>query len=365
MNDVSKILTIALVTLLQACSTPANTVANPAKATATTTATTPAISSAEPLENAVENTDSEPVQVAAEKIADRPRVSQQPEYCAPQNYRQFFWNFVKDNDIQNNRMRVPYASAEIKVRDYNNPQKILEVVRKEDYQGFKISAVDYTMVYDDRSITDPNAKARLKLDFTRRGDDVFRVNYVRAEFETNPEEEDNNGKLIRTYGVPGAYIFVHRNGCWNLTAEERTVVSGTDRMVGSSAEGMGNSTAPSPKVAVAPNQQETQIETADYPEISEGMSYGTFRRRAADKGWKPDRSAQCSANVNPGSDLCEQLPELQSCDQYFCQMVFNRGRFRKLITLKVYGGNNDENALGRDSKWRVISWSIDDDNSQP
>ena len=122
---------------------------------------------------------------------------------------------------------------------------------------------------------------------------------------------------------------------------------------------------PSPKVAVAPNRQETQIETADYPEISEGMSYVTFRRAAADKGWKPDRSAQCSANVNPGSDLCEQLPELQSCDKYFCQMVFNRGRFRKLITLKVYGGNNDENALGRDSKWRVISWSIDDDNSQP
>jgi hypothetical protein len=125
------------------------------------------------------------------------------------------------------------------------------------------------------------------------------------------------------------------------------------------------SIAPEPEVAAAPERQETQVETADYPEITEGMSYGTFQRAAAAKGWQPNRSNNCEANINEGSTLCEQLPELQSCDQNSCQVVFNRVRTGKLITLKVFGGNTDQNALGRDSKWRVISWSIEDDNSQP
>jgi hypothetical protein len=118
-------------------------------------------------------------------------------------------------------------------------------------------------------------------------------------------------------------------------------------------------------VATAPERQQTQPKTIDYPEISEGMSYGAFRRSAAEQGWKPNRSSSCTANVDPGSALCEQLPELQSCDKNFCQVLFNRVQTGKLITLKVFGGNNDQNALGRDSKWRVISWSIDADNSQP
>ncbi len=127
--------------------------------------------------------------------------------------------------------------------------------------------------------------------------------------------------------------------------------------------------APIAPTPIAPDagtaRQATQVETIEYPEITEGMGYGTFQRAAAEKGWQPNVSPNCTANVDPGSALCEQLPELQSCDRDFCQVVFNRVRTGKLITLKVFGGNNDQNALGRDSKWRVISWSIDNDNSQP
>ena len=336
MNDVSKILTIALVTLLQACSTPSSTVANPAKATATTTATTPEISSAEPLENAVEKADSEPVQVAAQKIADRPRVSQQPEYCAPENYRQFFWNFVKDNDMKNNRMRAPYTSSEIKVRDYNNPQKILEVVRKEDYQGFKISAIDYTMVYDDRSITDPNAKARLKLDFKRRTEDVFRVNYVKAEFETNPEAEDNNGKLIRTYGVPGAYVFVHRNGCWNLTAEERTPVSGTDRTAGPRAEFLEG-------------------------KLTKGMAYADLRKTALMNGWVPLTSPDCKDNVGGPALVCNEIPEVNACSgDGYCLMFFNHQNSETRLSVTTYGPYDDWQTPGKASRLRVKNWGMGD-----
>lgn len=124
-------------------------------------------------------------------------------------------------------------------------------------------------------------------------------------------------------------------------------------------------TEPAPaKVAVLPVRQQTQPETSAYPEIYEEMHYGTFRQAAADKGWKPNVSPNCTANVNPGSSLCQQLPELQSCDKYSCQVVFNRVRSGKLITLKIFGAD-DGQVLSRGSKWRVLSWSIDDDNSQP
>jgi hypothetical protein len=122
---------------------------------------------------------------------------------------------------------------------------------------------------------------------------------------------------------------------------------------------------PAPEHAAASSRPETQMEITEYPEMTEGMSYRTFQQSAAEKGWQPNRSNNCKANINEGSTLCEQLPELQSCDQNSCQVVFNRVQTGKLITLKVFGGNNDQNALGRDSKWRVISWSIDADNSQP
>jgi hypothetical protein len=173
---------------------------------------------------------SEPLPIADARVqSDRAQSPKRPESCARENYGQFFWQFVKDNDMRNNPMRMPYSAASITVRDYQNPDQVLEVVEKQNYQGFKIDSVDYTLVYDDPTITDPKAKARLKREVKRLDDNTFRVDYVRAEFETDSEAEDNNGKLIRTYGAPGAYIFEHQNGCWTLTQEYRSQISGTDR----------------------------------------------------------------------------------------------------------------------------------------
>jgi hypothetical protein len=173
---------------------------------------------------------SAPLSIADARVnRDRAPSQRRPESCAPENYGQFFWQFVRDNDMRNNPMRMPYSAASITVRNYQNPDQIFEVVEKQNYQGFKIAAMDYTLVYDDPTITNPNAKARLKREVKRLDDNTFRVDYVRAEFAVDPEAEDNNGKLIRTYGAPGAYIFEHQNGCWILTQEYRSQVSGTDR----------------------------------------------------------------------------------------------------------------------------------------
>jgi hypothetical protein len=193
---------------------------------------------------------SEPLPIADTRVqTDRAQSSKRPESCARENYGQFFWQFVKDNDMRNNRMRIPYSAASITVRDYQNPDRVLEVVKKQNYQGFKIDSVDYTLVYDDPTITNPNAKARLKREVKRLDDSTFRVDYIRAEFETDGEAEDNNGKLIRTYGAPGAYIFEHQNGCWTLTQEYRSQVSGTDR---TSKRNLDEITTPQPAELEAP-----------------------------------------------------------------------------------------------------------------
>jgi hypothetical protein len=227
MNYQKLLLPIALLTLLQACtSLPKSSDAAPAPKT-NVSAIAPEGRNAVTVPPVIRSESLPIVDMRVE--TDRAQSLKRPESCARENYGQFFWQFVKDNDMSNNRMRMPYSAALITVRDYQNPDQVLEVVKKQNYQGFKINSVDYTLVYDDPTINDPNAKARLKREVKRLNDNTFRVDYVRAEFETDGEAEDNNGKLIRTYGAPGAYIFEHQNGCWTLTQEYRSQISGTDR----------------------------------------------------------------------------------------------------------------------------------------
>ncbi len=284
MNYQKLLLPIALVALSQACtSLPKTSDAAPAPKTAdrssapeTTNATdTPPVISSEPL----------PIADAGVQ-SDRAQSPKRPQSCAPDNYEQFFWQYVQDNDMNNNSMRAPYTAAQIQVRNYNNPSQVLEVVKQQDYQGFKITSVDYTLVYDDPTINDPNAKARLKREVKRLDDNTFRVDYVRAEFETDGEAEDNNGKLIRTYGAPGAYIFEHQNGCWNLTQEYRSQVSGTDRTA---------------------KPQAPAVEAL----LMKGMTDVELRETLSKSGWVPLVSANEQQDVNAcsGNGYCRTFYE--------------------------------------------------------
>jgi hypothetical protein len=219
---------------------------------------------------------------------DRAKTTQRPQSCAPDNYGEFFWQFVQDNDMHNNPMREPYSAAEIQIRDYSDPNQVLEVVKKQNYQGFKIASVDYTLVYDDPTITDPKAKARLKREVKRLDDNTFRVDYLRAEFETDGEAEDNNGKLIRTYGAPGAYIFEHQNGCWNLTQELRSQVSGTDRTAKPQA----------PSVASF---------------LKQGMTNVELRDALSKNSWVPLASADCQNQVGDAARKCREQEDVNDC----------------------------------------------------
>jgi hypothetical protein len=338
MND-GKILPLVLIALLQACATApikASDAATPISTTPGATATTLDQGRSNPSEGP-EKGRSELTQRSDSRQpqADQPRSTTPPEYCAPDSYRQFFWHFVKGFDYSNNRIRLPYTSASVQVRDYQNPDKVLGIVDKQNYDGFKIDSLDYTLVYLDETITDPNAKARLKVDFTRQTDTTFRVDYVKAEFEINPEEEDNNGQLIRTYGAPGAYIFEHRDGCWNLTQEFRSAtVTGTDRAF------------------ITEPQELAGL-------LTKGMAYADLRKAALQNGWLPLPSPNCKSNVGGTAAVCDEIPEVNACSgDGHCLMFFEHRLEKTKLSVSTYGPYSDWRTPGAASKLRVKTWGM-------
>ena len=119
-------------------------------------------------------------------------------------------------------MRSTYTANRIEVRNYENPSQLLEVMRRQDDE-FSISLRDYRWVILVPSSVDNSPYTRLKIDLRRVSQDRFRVDYIKAQYKytgntTGTESED----LVKTYGQPGAYVFQHRNGCWNLTQKLRS-----------------------------------------------------------------------------------------------------------------------------------------------
>ncbi|MEG5139383.1 MULTISPECIES: hypothetical protein [unclassified Microcoleus] len=145
-----------------------------------------------------------------------------PAYCAPDEYKEFFENFVRGKDRQGTDMRSTYTANRIEVRNYEIPSQLLEVMRRQDDE-FSISLRDYRWVILVPSSVDNSPYTRLKIDLRRVSKDRFRVDYIKAQYKytgntTGTESED----LVKTYGQPGAYVFQHRNGCWNLTQKLRS-----------------------------------------------------------------------------------------------------------------------------------------------
>lgn len=138
-----------------------------------------------------------------------------PQYCSPDQFNSFFENFVRGKDFQGNETRFTYTADTIEVRDYENPSILIEVLSKKDDE-FSISLIDYRWVQLVPSSVDNSPYTRLQIDFIRLDNNTFRVDYIKAEYAYDPQVGEEE-YLVRTYGKPGAYIFEHRNGCWNLT----------------------------------------------------------------------------------------------------------------------------------------------------
>lgn len=142
-----------------------------------------------------------------------------PQYCSPDEYRAFFETFVRGQDYQGNETRLTYTAETIEVREYENPSNLIEVLNKKDDE-FSINLRDYRWVQLVPSPVDKSPYTRLQIDLIRIDNHTFRVNYIKAHY-TYDSNRDGEEYLDYTYGEPRAYIFEHRNGCWNLTQKLR------------------------------------------------------------------------------------------------------------------------------------------------
>jgi hypothetical protein len=180
-----------------------------------------------------------------------------PPYCAPNGYRDFFAHFVRGHDPQKNETRNTYTWDQVEIRNYDQTEQLLAVVKRKSYKAFRLG-LDNNWIYIDRQnphfhdqpeirishrkpgdepiyyadktdlqnlqrdtfVTRLKAQQYTKLVFRDVTDRSFQVDYADAQLlrsrATNPAIS-----WIETSEISGAYVFEHRNGCWYLTQDLR------------------------------------------------------------------------------------------------------------------------------------------------
>jgi hypothetical protein len=129
--------------------------------------------------------------------------------CAQDEYQKFFEDFVELVDA-----RKDYVSHEVEVLDAKNPARKLGIITREQYDGFRIGVVDSRWVYTNDPVTVSQDSPLLDVNIKSIDDQTFRVDYVKAKF-------DSDDNVTKRYGKPGGYIFKYRDHCWYLTQELR------------------------------------------------------------------------------------------------------------------------------------------------
>lgn len=128
------------------------------------------------------------------------RAALPPEACA--KTEDGFVLFLNDV-VTDPTMRAAYSAPRIAERDVRNPSK--PVARPSE--PFRLTTNGSFWLYNEsgRAAAKP---ARLTLTFTLTGNRM-RLGLVKTKF--SPEDE-----IIGTFGAPEAYVFEHRQGCWQL-----------------------------------------------------------------------------------------------------------------------------------------------------
>lgn len=109
-------------------------------------------------------------------------------------------------------LRSRHTSPDIEIRKISDKNNKIGIETKEQNKPFKIGLIDYRWSY-----VTPDEKAdksdRIEIKIHREGD-AMQVDFIRAHYT-------NDDTLIETYGAKGAYVFEHKNNCWQLTQELR------------------------------------------------------------------------------------------------------------------------------------------------
>lgn len=124
-----------------------------------------------------------------------------------------FWSFFQDY-VNREDVRARYTAPTIEIRSYADPKKVLGSEAVQGNGAFKIGLVDNMWSYIEPSRADDDTPYdRVELDLRNQGD-FMRMNFSKAEYAPNDD-------LIKKFGAPGAYVFQHKDNCWQLVQELR------------------------------------------------------------------------------------------------------------------------------------------------
>jgi hypothetical protein len=148
--------------------------------------------------------------------------------CSTTEFEYFFRVFVRglDDLMPRSAVRNAHVSPQVQVRSYQNPDRLLATVAKQDYDGFTIGLLYNLWVYlDPKMPVYSESYPRLAIEFKTINREKIRVEYKQAEYAHSANTGAKQERLVKTFGEPGAYIFEHYNGCWYLTQELRSAKS--------------------------------------------------------------------------------------------------------------------------------------------
>ena len=245
-----------------------------------------------------------------------------PVSCAKDQYRSFFEQYVWGKDNQGNEIRYTYTAPYIQVRDYQDPSKLLETMSRKNDE-FSIDLRDYRWVQLVPSQVDNSLYTRLKLDIKKVDDKTFRVDYIKAQYQYSGVGTNQEETILRTYGEPNAYIFEHRNGCWNLTQKLQSI-------------------------SRSQSEPTTDSQAAIEAVVKKNMDYAELRNILLKNGWFPLVSPKCKTNVGGTATVCDSSPEVNSCSgDGYCLMYFVHEADNVKMSITTYG-----------RRWYVTQWSF-------
>lgn len=144
--------------------------------------------------------------------------------CSTSQFPYFFRVFVRglDDLMPRSAVRAAHVWKQVEIRSYQKPSQLIKVVPQKDYDEFRIGLMQNLWIYLDPTL--PNYSdnyPRLQVKFNTITRQKVRVEYQKAEYVPANNGTRNQERLVKTFGLPGAYIFEHRNGCWHLTQDLR------------------------------------------------------------------------------------------------------------------------------------------------
>jgi hypothetical protein len=89
------------------------------------------------------------------------------------------------------------------------------------------------------------------------------------------------------------------------------------------------------------------------------MVYSDLRKKLLAESWLPLRDPKCWENVGGKAEVCNYLPEVESCSaDGYCKMRFAHRELGLRIQVGTYGPYNQENTVGSGSATSVRFWSF-------